>query len=70
MRATERWRILQNIIAQKGTDVDLYAELARAEAMINAIDQTNNVMPQPTMDMGVQSTAPTSENFVGKYDNL
>jgi len=44
--ATERWRILQNIIAQKGIDADLYSELAKAESMINAIDQ-GKMMPPP-----------------------
>jgi len=46
MNATERYRILQNIVAQKGIDSDLYTELARAEATINMIDQ-GKMMPPP-----------------------
>ena len=44
--ASERYRILQNIIAQKGIDADLFTELARAEAMINNIEQ-GKMMPPP-----------------------
>ena len=44
MNATERYKILQNIIAKQGIEVDLYSELAKAESMINAIDQ-GRIMP-------------------------
>lgn len=37
--ASERYKILSNIVAQMGTDnVDLYAELAKAEGTINLLD--------------------------------
>ena len=39
MNATDRFKILTNIAAQMGTDnVDLYAELAKAEGTINLLD--------------------------------
>lgn len=39
MTSQDRYRILSNIAAQKGTDnVDLYAELAKAESMVNLMD--------------------------------
>ena len=39
MTAQDRYRILSNIVAQKGTDnVDLHAELAKAESMVNVMD--------------------------------
>lgn len=44
--ATERYKILQNIIAQKGMDADLWTELAKVESMINGIDQ-QGMMPPP-----------------------
>jgi len=46
MNATERYKILMNIVAQKGIEIDLYSELAKAEAMINAIEQ-GKMMPPP-----------------------
>jgi hypothetical protein len=61
MNATDRFKILSNIVAQKGTDnVDLYAELAKAESMVNLMDtqkamstsanmaQVGSNMEQPT----------------------
>ena len=39
MNSQDRYRILSNIVSQKGTDnVDLYAELAKAESMVNLMD--------------------------------
>lgn len=39
MTSQDRYRILSNIVAQLGTDnVDLYAELAKAEGMVNLMD--------------------------------
>ena len=39
MTSQDRYRILSNIVAQLGTDnVDLYAELAKAEGTINLMD--------------------------------
>lgn len=76
MNASDRYRVLQNIIAQKGIDGDLYAELARAEAMINGIEQ-GKMMPPPVPQelgnegvepmMGQQQSAPPMS---GKYDEL
>ena len=50
MNATDRFKILSNISAQKGTDnVDLYAELAKAESMVNLMDtQKAMAVQQPT----------------------
>lgn len=39
LSSTDRWHILSNIVARKGTDsVDLYAELAKAESTVNMMD--------------------------------
>jgi len=39
MTSQDRYRILANIVAQKGTDsIDLYAELAKAESTVNMMD--------------------------------
>jgi hypothetical protein len=39
MTSNDRYKILSNIVAQMGTDnVDLYAELAKAEGAINLLD--------------------------------
>jgi hypothetical protein len=73
MNATERYKILLNIVAQKGVDSgDLYAELARAESMINAMEQGKMmpppVPPEPTEPtMNPQGEAPPMS---GKYDEL
>jgi len=75
--ATERYRILQNIIAQQGIEGDLWSELAKAEQMINMMEQ-GKMMPQtppqpmqPQMPvepmMGEEQSAPPMS---GKYDNL
>ena len=76
MNASERYRVLQNIVAQKGIDGDLYAELARAESMINAIDQ-GKMMPPPLPPEITEPIEPTmsqppdqAEPMAGKYDNL
>ena len=58
--ATERYRILQNIIAQKGIEADLFAELARAEAMINGIEQ-GRMMPPPIPEDLSQSVTPPAQ---------
>ena len=48
MNATDRYKILANITAQLGTDnVDLYAELAKAEGMINLMDTQKAMTPPP-----------------------
>lgn len=76
--ATERYQILQNIIAQKGiSDVDLWSELAKVESMINGIDQSNMMPPPvPPEIMTGQPTEPTEMpeqemgGGMGRYDNL
>ena len=67
MNATERFRVLQNIVAQKGIESDLWAELGRAEQIINMMDQ-GKMMP-PLMP---EETAPDelSSPTQGKYDDL
>jgi len=44
--ATERYKLLVNIIAQKGIDGDIISELSRVESMINQIEQ-GKMMPPP-----------------------
>ena len=73
MNASDRYRVLMNIVAQKGVDSgDLYTELARAEAMINGIEQ-GKMMPPP---MPQEPTEPTMSQggeaplMSGKYDEL
>jgi hypothetical protein len=60
MNASERYRILQNIVAQKGVDADLYAELARAEAMINMMDQGKIIPPPIPPQINAQEAPPES----------
>jgi len=74
MNAGDRWRVLQNIVAQKGIEIDLYSELARAEQMIAAMEQGKMTPPpvpeaplEPTMN---QPQADMSQQPIGKYDNL
>ena len=51
MNATDRFKILSNISAQKGTDnVDLYAELAKAESMVNLMDTQKAMAVQQPME--------------------
>jgi len=78
MNASERYIILQNIVAQYGVEADLYAELARTERMINLMDQ-GKMMPPPVPPEIEQQTEPLAqtppqpeqaEPTVGKYDNL
>lgn len=83
MNSTERYRILQNIVAQQGVEADLYAELAKAEQMINMMDQgkmmpppvppeiNEPMMSQPQAPMSQPMQSPEeSEPTMGKYDNL
>ena len=76
MNASDRWKILQNIVAQQGIEVDLYSELAKAEQMIAMIDQ-GKMMPPPVPPEITQPMAPPTEQMptepetnIGKYDNL
>jgi hypothetical protein len=45
MNNTERYKILMNIVAQKGIDGDLFLELAKAEQMIHNIEQGKMTPP-------------------------
>ena len=66
MNATDRFKILTNIAAQMGTDnVDLYAELAKAEGTINLLDtqkamatSVNNAQVGSNMEQTQQPTIP------------
>ena len=75
MNASDRYRILQNIVAQKGIESDLYAELAKAEQMINMIDQ-GKMMPPPVPPEITEPIEPPmgqpqqSQPMEGAYDNL
>lgn len=76
MNASDRWKILQNIVAQQGIEVDLYSELAKAEQMIAMIDQ-GKMMPPPVPPEITQPMAQPTEQMpsepetnIGKYDNL
>lgn len=52
MRFSERLKVAQNIIARGGIDgVDLYAELARSEALLNGLDAEQGMM-QPNVAQG------------------
>ena len=74
MNASDRYKVLMNIVAQYGVEADLYAELAKAEKVINMIDQGKMTPPplpdvepeQP--DMGQEPTQ--DESMIGRYDNL
>lgn len=73
MNFTDRYRILSNIVAQRGLEVDLYQELAKAESMINQIDQ-QKMMPPPVppeiTDPTINQEPQMGEQVMGKYDNL
>ncbi len=56
--ATDRYRIVQNILAQKGIDADLYTELARAEAMIHNIEQGKMIPPPLPPELNAAQTSP------------
>ena len=66
MNSQDRYRILSNIVSQKGTDnVDLYAELAKAESMVNLLDtqkamatSVNNAQVGSNMEQTQQPTIP------------
>lgn len=64
MNSTDRFKILSNIVAQTGTDnVDLYAELAKAEGMINLMD-TQKAMSTSVNNAQVGSNIePTQPNI-------
>lgn len=57
--ASERYKILSNIVAQMGTDnVDLYAELAKAEGTINLLDTQKAMAVSSNMEQPQQPTTP------------
>ncbi len=68
MNATDRLRILNNIVAQNGIEADLYAELAKAERMISAMDQ-GKMMPPPVPEIE-QQPSQSQQPAMGKYDDL
>ena len=73
MNFTERYKILNNIIAQRGLDADLYMELAKAESMINQIDQqkmTPPPVPPEITDPAMSQEPQMGDQTMGKYDNL
>ena len=73
MRFSDRLKVAQNIIARSGIDsVDLYAEIARSEALMNGVsamtdmEGVNNTpiasqegIGAPMMSQEGQSTTPT-----------
>jgi len=62
MTSADRWKILANITAQLGTDnVDLYAELAKAEGMINLMDTQKAMTPPLVPPMSTNTGQPTQE---------
>jgi hypothetical protein len=59
MNSQDRYRILSNIVSQKGTDnVDLYAELAKAESMVNLMDTQKAMAVQQPMQPQEPTTPP------------
>jgi len=72
MNNSERYRVLMNIVAQKGIEGDLFSELARAEAMINKIDQGKMMPPPlpPEINDTIEPMPEEEEPLTGKYDNL
>ena len=57
MRFSDRLKVAQNIIARGGIDsVDLYAELARSEALLNGMEAEAGMM-QPNMSQNVQNSS-------------
>ena len=66
---------MQNIVAQKGIESDLYSELAKAEQMINMIDQGKMVPPPVPPEIAEPIEPPMSQPqqsqpMEGAYDNL
>jgi len=72
MNNSERYRVLMNIVAQKGIEGDLFSELARAEAMINKIDQGKMMPPPlpPEINDTIEPMPEEEEPLMGKYDNI
>lgn len=73
--AKDRYNILSRIVAQKGTDqVDLYAELGKAESLINNIQNERinaQINPPVSASETPQDTiSPEPTQSIGKYDNL
>ena len=59
MTNQDRYRILSNIVAQMGTDnVDLYAELAKAEGTINLMDTQKGMQANVTPPSVEPNVAP------------
>lgn len=70
--ATDRYKLINNIVARVGIDGDIIGELARVESIINSIEQ-GKMMPPP---MPPEPTEPTMSQggeaplMSGKYDEL
>jgi hypothetical protein len=61
LTSTDRWKILSNIVAQMGTDkVDLHAELAKAENMINIMDTQKAIRVSQSVTPNLTSQNATS----------
>ena len=61
MTATDRWKILSNIVAQQGTDkIDLHAELAKAESMVNVWDTQKSMQVSQPVTPSLRSQNMTS----------
>jgi len=74
LSSTERYNILANIVAQKGTrNVNLYAELAKAESSINMMNTMASMPPpvpvEPTMSQPTEQPQ-AGQGMMGKYDNF
>jgi hypothetical protein len=55
MRFSERLKVAQNIIARGGIErVDLYAELAKSEALMNGINAEMAMQPPPPAEMPLE----------------
>lgn len=70
--ATDRYRLINNIVARVGIDGDIIGELARVESIINGIEQ-GKMMPPPMPSEPTEPTmSPQGEAplMSGKYDEL
>ncbi len=75
MKAIDRYRVLCNIVAQKGIrGINLYAELAKAENMVNVFETQAKMPPQPSTPQATmpqeQPEPDMGQQSIGKYDNL
>jgi hypothetical protein len=66
MNATERLKVIQNVVAKVGIDGDLVGEMSRAMSMLNGFDSYQAMQPPPMPQMtqadnagGTMSQEPT-----------